>query len=1257
MNSLIRILLIDDSPYFLVAARDFLAMHKVFEIVGEVQDGTNALARALEIQPDVILLDLNLGSESGMELIPLLKKHLPLTRIVVLTIQDEPGYRAASLEAGADAFVNKMHMTQDLIATIFSIMKDPLISKEQTASLQKERDAMFLRLIENADDLIYRYEFSPRRGFTYVNAAAETITGYAPEEHYADPDLGFKLIYPEDRPLLEQALLGKLEPHQPLILRWVRKDGSIFWTEQRNVNIYNGQGDLIAIEGIARDITHRIQMEELLKVSEQFTREALDSLKNHIAILDETGAIVMVNRSWREFAGINGVDADAVSEGINYLSVCDTATGEGSHQAAAMAAGIRSVMRGELESYFLEYPCHSPDEKRWFIVRVTKFKGEQPLRIVVDHENLTEQKINEQAIVRSEARYRELFEANPHPMWVYDLETLQFLAVNDAAILHYGYTHEQFYSMTIKDIRPPADVERLLENISQVNNGADEAGIWSHIKKNGDVIQVEITSHVIDFGGRRAEIVLANDVTERLRAEQERDRLFNYSIDMLCIADFNGYFKQLNPAWEKTLGWTTKELQSKPYLDYVHPEDHEATINAKGSLVDGKTIFTFENRYLCRDGTYKWISWNSYPLVEEELIFGVAHDVTERKHAEEALRASEARYRALIDQLPAIVYLDDLQISPPKTQFVSPRVQEILGYTPEEWLAGGFDLWKDSLHPDDKEDVVRHYFDSIEKDSDYSLDYRIVTRMGDVIWVHDSAAIQRNADGKPLNMQGVVYDISERKNAETVMRLQSAALESADNAIIISDRQGNIQWVNSAYTRLTGYTRNEVFGKNPRILRSGMQNDTFYKNLWDTILSGKVWRGELVNKRKDGTLYNEEQTITPLFDETGEVTHFIGIKQDITHRKRIEEQVHQQIERLTALQQIDRAIAATFDIKVSLNILLSAAQRLLSADAVDILLINPITHSFEYVSCLGFRSESSKLENVKLGKSYAGLVAQDRRMTYIPNIMLDSKNLFSEEFLKEENFVNYHGVPLIVKGRLLGVMEVFHRSNVEREDDWLDFLETLGGQAAIAVDNAQLFQDIQRSSQEMMIAYDATIEGWSRAMDLRDEETEGHTQRVTELSLRLAEKMGVSDQERVQMRRGALLHDIGKLGVPDNILLKPGKLTDEEWVIMKQHPVHAYEMLLPIKYLRPALDIPYAHHEKWDGTGYPRGLKGEQIPLPARIFAIVDVWDALRSDRPYRKGWEPERIREHILEQSGKHFDPQVVRAFMELMQEDPGLG
>jgi putative nucleotidyltransferase with HDIG domain len=287
---------------------------------------------------------------------------------------------------------------------------------------------------------------------------------------------------------------------------------------------------------------------------------------------------------------------------------------------------------------------------------------------------------------------------------------------------------------------------------------------------------------------------------------------------------------------------------------------------------------------------------------------------------------------------------------------------------------------------------------------------------------------------------------------------------------------------------------------------------------------------------------------------------------------------------------------------------------------------------------------------VHIGEDIAGKSVRTRTTIYVQNIRQNtlSKRLLN---LAGEHFVSYFCVPLVAKGQVKGVLEIYHRSVLEPDVDWKNFLETLAGQAAIAIDNSVLFEDLQRSNVDLALAYDATIEGWSKALDLRDRETEGHTQRVTELTLELAQLMGVNDPDQVHIRRGALLHDIGKMGVPDNILYKAAALDEREWSIMRRHPVFAYEMLYPIAYLRPAVDIPYCHHERWNGEGYPRGLRGEEIPLAARLFAVVDVWDALTSDRPYRKAWTKKAAAKFILENRGIIFDPAIADVFLSLIK------
>jgi HD-GYP domain-containing protein (c-di-GMP phosphodiesterase class II) len=361
----------------------------------------------------------------------------------------------------------------------------------------------------------------------------------------------------------------------------------------------------------------------------------------------------------------------------------------------------------------------------------------------------------------------------------------------------------------------------------------------------------------------------------------------------------------------------------------------------------------------------------------------------------------------------------------------------------------------------------------------------------------------------------------------------------------------------------------------------------------------------------------------------------------------LREQAGRRLQQLASLSEIDRTIASNFDLRISLNILLKHVIEQLNVDAADVLVLNNHTKALEYASGSGFRSKRIEGSSQPMDEGQAGRALLERQIVKIPNVAASGADFAHPELLKAENIAAYFSVPLITKGQVVGVLEICHRTPLDPNEEWLDFLRTLAGQAAIAIDNVHMFENLQRSTDELELAYDATIEGWSHALDLRDKETEGHTQRVTEGTMNLARSFGLSEAELVQIRWGALLHDIGKMGVPDSILLKPGTLTEDEWVVMRKHPGLAYEMLLPIRYLHGALDIPYCHHEWWDGTGYPRRLKGEEIPLAARIFAVVDVWDALISDRPYRKAWSKEKAREHIEGEAGMHFDAQVVIKFL----------
>jgi len=376
-------------------------------------------------------------------------------------------------------------------------------------------------------------------------------------------------------------------------------------------------------------------------------------------------------------------------------------------------------------------------------------------------------------------------------------------------------------------------------------------------------------------------------------------------------------------------------------------------------------------------------------------------------------------------------------------------------------------------------------------------------------------------------------------------------------------------------------------------------------------------------------------------------SQFLFVARDITKCRETEYRMSQQMQRLSVLRSIDLAIASGLDLNLLLAMLVDQVIELLQIDAVAVLLQNPRSNMLEFTAGKGFRSPSLQYTHLRLGEGCAGRVAVERRMLNIANLKENPMDFSRSPFFRMEDFTAYHGVPLIAKGRVLGVLEIFHRSTLRPEADWLNFLNMIAGQAAIAIDNAVLFRDLQRSNAELSLAYDATIEGLTRALDLRDKESEEHTRRVSDITVELAVRLKTEDADLIHVRRGAILHDIGKVAIPDRILFKPGPLTEEEWKIMRRHPDIAVDLLSSVSYLVPALAIPHWHHEKWDGSGYPDQLRGKEIPFAARLFAIVDVYDALTSNRSYRTAWLKDETLQYIESQSGRHFDPSLVPEFV----------
>jgi PAS domain S-box-containing protein len=520
-------------------------------------------------------------------------------------------------------------------------------------------------------------------------------------------------------------------------------------------------------------------------------------------------------------------------------------------------------------------------------------------------------------------------------------------------------------------------------------------------------------------------------------------------------------------------------------------------------------------------------------------------------------------------------------------------------------------------------------------------------RQGEMRVLSLSTSVMEQQD-EPVAIVCIARDITQRKRAEEAIRESEeryrAVVEQSSEGIYLADISSKrFLDANLAFKTMLGYSADELTGMTLYDVIAH-ERDNVDEKVERVLQNGHFLVGERQYRRKDGVLIDVEVSANVISDNGKDV--LCAVVHDITERKRAEERIKRQVQRLAALRNIDMAISASLDLRVTLTIILDQVCAQLRVDASDVLLLNAPAQTLEYAAGRGFRFDAIARSRVRVGEGHTGRAALERRAVHAGHLSneLDPQRA---ELLADEEFEAYHAVPLLAKGQVTGVLEVFHRGQLTADDEWVEFLEALAGQAAIAIDSASLFDGLQRSNADLALAYDTTLEGWSKALDLRDHETEGHSQRVTEMTVRLARAMGMSDGELVQVRRGALLHDIGKMGIPDAVLLKAGPLTDDEREVMQRHPVYAHELLSPIAFLKPALDVPYCHHEKWDGSGYPRGLKGEQIPLAARVFAVVDVWDALCSDRPYRKGWPEERVLKHLQSLAGSHFDPGVVDTFL----------
>jgi PAS domain S-box-containing protein/putative nucleotidyltransferase with HDIG domain len=754
--------------------------------------------------------------------------------------------------------------------------------------------------------------------------------------------------------------------------------------------------------------------------------------------------------------------------------------------------------------------------------------------------------------------------------------------------------------------------------------------------------------------------------------------------DLVFIFDEQGVILYVNPSGARYFGMKAGELIRRKLQDFLPSDQANAELEVIRKVIEKEKSISYEHTWFTKGNNFHF-STLKQPVRDEKsktaTVLSISTDITEKVESEKDTCLQNDNYRELLEATQNSVWEEDFsEVKKYLDSLKEDGVTDLSDYfnkNPDALLHCA-DLIKVTdvnlagklvygINSKDELSEVR-VRDNLTEESllifrdelvalangDKVFEARMVTRHPTIGFVHSNmhVAIWSGYENTWERVVVTFADVTLREQyrkelVESEERYRSLFEYASDAIVLIDIEESRISDVNLNAQKLLGYSRNELFCMEIAALIAS-QDISDVIELFNTTVAENQSLFETVLVRKDGTQVPVE--ISSRILELNNKQYVMSFARDISERYRAEEKIQRQLHRISVLREIDAIIASSLDLPMSLGVLLDFVLSELNVDAADVLVYEPTTMLLDVVARRGFRKSRTGFAKRSLSSSFAGEVAMQGKQIFISSIDESERQRVLPPSEDVEEFVSYVALPLIARGETKGVLEIFHRSPLYENEEMMGFAEALAGQAAIAIENITLFQNLKKANLDLSIAYDTTLEGWSRALEYFDHDTEGHTRRVTDLTMKLASVLHVPDSQLVHMRRGALLHDIGKMAIPGEILNKRGKLTTEEQQIVQQHPQAAYELLKPIPFLRPALDIPYCHHEKWDGNGYPRGLKGEEIPLAARIFSIVDVWDALTSDRPYRKAWTRQETLEYILTERDRFFDPLIVDVFSQLV-------
>jgi len=648
-------------------------------------------------------------------------------------------------------------------------------------------------------------------------------------------------------------------------------------------------GKVSRVIGNIIDITdQKIQQEKALVLKEKL-QTTLNGLSANIALVNEAGKIKYVNNAWKDFAEKNGVSANLVSEDINYLEVCDNIKGESGKEARKFANGLRKVISGKLKNFQMEYSCDSPEEERWFIGRVTNYRNDDSNSIIITHENVTELKKAESKLIKSEEKQRSIF--NTAPIGIGVTVDRTFIELNNTFVDMLGYEREELIGKNSNIIYPSEKEYSWVgkEKYRQIEKYGVGKVTTNFVKKDGTIIWISLQSSPISAQDRSKGIIFtAEDVTEKIKLEEGLKRseskfksTFNYAPLAIILANDNGEIIDVNEQFSSLFGYSKEEILGKRTIELTFEEDKKETEAVYKKIFKNEINLTdIEKRYVCKSGEIIWGNVNLRSVEDQNgyhlYNISIIENVTEKKQAKEKLKTSEDKFYKAFHRNPGIAGLTEI-----KTGIfveINKTFCNTLGFTEDEVIGRKATeiLGIDEKSTNETNELIAKY--GYIKD----LERTIYKKNGTPITVLFSAE-KLKIDGKNY-LYSVGINITDRKKYEDKLQVFSKAVDQSQVSIVITDIDGNIEYVNSKFTEVTQYTLEEVKGKKTSVLKSGEMSEKFYKNLWETIKSGSEWSGIFHNKKKDGELFWESAIISPIKNEKNEISHFVALKEDITNK-------------------------------------------------------------------------------------------------------------------------------------------------------------------------------------------------------------------------------------------------------------------------------------------------------------------------------------------------------------------------------------